>query len=90
MEVKQIDFSKTLSEDQIYNCILQNYEALGTDWVTHQWNWINGIYTPFHDHLKFLIIISLVSFRLGYPAVKYMDNNFPSSSNFLSILFIIN
>ena len=66
MEVKQIDFSKTLSEDQIYNCILQNYEALGTDWVTHQWNWINGIYTPFHDHLKFLIIISLVEKTLNF------------------------
>ncbi len=66
MEVKQIDFSKTLSEDQVYNCILQNYEALGTDWITHQWNWINAIYTSFQDHLKFLIIISLVEKTLNF------------------------
>ena len=66
MEVKQIDFSKTLSEDQVYNCILQNYEALGTDWVTHQWNWINGIYKSFHDHIKFLIIISLIEKTLNF------------------------
>ena len=66
MEVKQIDFSKTLSEDQVYNCILQNYEALGTDWITHQWNWINGIYTSFQDHIKFLIIISLVEKTLNF------------------------
>ena len=66
MEVKQIDFSKTLSEDQVYNCILQNYEALGTDWVTHQWNWINGIYKSFQDHIKFLIIISLVEKTLNF------------------------
>ena len=66
MEVKQIDFSKTLSEDQVYNCILQNYEALGTDWITHQWNWINGIYKSFQDHIKFLIIISLVEKTLNF------------------------
>ncbi len=66
MEAKQIDFSKTLSEDQVYNCILQNYEALGTDWITHQWNWINGVYTSFQDHTKFLIIISLVEKTLNF------------------------
>ena len=66
MEAKQIDFSKTLTEDQVYNCIVQNYEALGTDWVTHQWNWINGIYTSFQDHLKYLIIISLVEKTLNF------------------------
>ena len=60
------DSSKTLSEDQVYNCILQNYEALGTDWITHQWNWINGIYTSFQDHIKFLIIISLVEKTLNF------------------------
>ncbi len=66
MKAKQIDFSKKLSEDQVYNCILQNYEALGTDWITHQWNWINGIYKSFQDHIKFLIIISLVEKTLNF------------------------
>ena len=69
MEVKQIDFSKTLSEDQVYNCILQNYEALGTDWITHQWNWINAIYTSFQDHLKFLIIKKISVMRKVYSKV---------------------
>ena len=66
MEVKQIDFSKTLSDEQVYNCIVQNYEALGTDWVIHQWNWVNGVYISFQDHVKFLIVASLVEKTLNF------------------------
>ena len=66
MEVKQIDFSKTLTDEQVYNCLVENYEALGTDWVTHQWNWINGVYISFQDHVKFLIIVSLIEKTLNF------------------------
>ena len=59
IEAKQVDFTKTLNDDQVYNCIIQNYEVLGTDWVKHQWNWLNGVYLSFEDHVKFLIIVSL-------------------------------
>ena len=66
MEAKQIDFSKTLTDEQVYNCLVENYEALGTDWVTHQWNWINGVYISFQDHVKFLIIVSLIEKTLNF------------------------
>ena len=66
MDAKQIDFSKTLTDDQVYNCLVENYEALGTDWVTHQWNWINGVYISFQDHVKFLIIVSLIEKTLNF------------------------
>ena len=66
MEVKQIDFSKTLTDEQVYNCLVENYEALGTDWVTHQWNWINGVYISFQDHVKFLILASLIEKTLNF------------------------
>ena len=66
MEAKQIDFSKTLTDEQVYNCLVENYEVLGTDWVTHQWNWINGIYISFQDHIKFLILASLIEKTLNF------------------------
>ena len=66
MEAKQVDFTKTLNDDQVYNCIVQNYEVLGTDWVKHQWNWLNGVYLSFEDHVKFLIIVSLVEKTLNF------------------------
>ncbi len=66
MEVKQIDFSKKLTDEQVYSCLVENYETLGTDWVTHQWNWINGVYISFQDHVKFLILASLIEKTLNF------------------------
>jgi len=66
MEAKQIDFSKTLSDNDVQDCITRNYNDLGTDWVTHQWNWINNVYISFQDHVKFLIVISLVEKTLNF------------------------
>ena len=66
MEPKQIDFSKTLTDEQIYDCLVKNYGFLGKEWITHQWNWMNYLYMPFKDHIKFLIIISLVEKTLQF------------------------
>ena len=66
MEIKEIDFSKTLKEGDIYNCIIQNYEVLGTDWITHQWTWLNSVYISFEDHVKYLIIVSLIEKSLNF------------------------
>ena len=60
MSIREIDFSKTLTDNQIYECIMNNYSALSKEWIAHQWNWINNIYSPFRDHYKYLIIISLI------------------------------
>ena len=60
MGIQEIDFSKTLSDDQVYESIMSHYSALSKDWISHQWNWMNGVYAPFNDHYKYLIIISLI------------------------------
>ena len=60
MSIKQIDFSKVLSDDQVYDFMMANYGSLGKDWVAHQWNWMNYVYFPFKDHYKYLILISLI------------------------------
>ena len=66
MEPKQIDFTKTLTDEQIYDCLVKNYGFLGKEWITHQWNWMNYLYMPFKDHIKFLIVISLVEKTLQF------------------------
>ena len=69
MALTQIDFSKTLTDDQIYNCLIKNYGHLGKEWTLHQWNWMNYVYAPFKDHTKYFVLISLF-----YISEHYIQN----------------
>ena len=66
MNIQEVDFSKTLSDEQVYNSIMSNYSGLSKDWISHQWNWMNNVYTPFQDHYKYMIIISLIEKTLQF------------------------
>ena len=60
MILKNVDLSKVLNDEHIYDHVMENYDQLGTDWIAHQWNWINNVYLTFKDHYKYMIVISLV------------------------------
>jgi len=66
MNLKQIDFSKVLSDDQVYDYVMKDYDQLGRDWIVHQWSWMNNVYQAFNDHYKYLIVISLVEKTLQF------------------------
>ena len=66
MSLQKIDLSKTLTDDQVYECLMENYAGLGKDWISHQWNWINSVYWAFNDHYKYMIVISLVEKTLQF------------------------
>ena len=66
MNLREIDFSKTLTDDQVYSSIMSNYSDLSKDWIFHQWNWMNSVYSPFKDHYKYMIVISLVEKTLHF------------------------
>ncbi len=66
MNIQEIDFSKTLSDDQVYETIMANYSDLSKDWIFHQWNWMNNVYAPFNDHYKYMIVISLIEKTLQF------------------------
>ena len=66
MSLEQIDFSKTLTDDQVYESIMNNYSDLANEWISHQWNWINNVYWAFNDHYKYMIIISLIEKTLQF------------------------
>ena len=60
MDLQQIDFSKTLTDDQIHQTIMSNWSSLSKEWIFHQWNWLNNVYWSFNDHYKHMIVISLI------------------------------
>ena len=66
MSLQQIDFTKVINDDQVYEHVMANYDQLGKDWIAHQWKWMNAVYQAFKDHYKYLIIISLVEKTLQF------------------------
>jgi hypothetical protein len=83
MNLKQIDFSKLLKNEQVYDHMMASYDQIGKHWVVHQWNWMNNIYKAFKDHYKYLIIISLVERTLqiyDQMNIKYTFDQFYSKS----------
>ena len=66
MAIQQIDFTKVVDDDQVYNHMMANYDLLGKDWIGHQWKWMNAVYQAFKDHYKYMIIISLVEKTLQF------------------------
>ena len=84
MNLKQIDFSKVLSDDQVYDHMMNSYNQLGRDWIVHQWSWMNNIYSAFKDHYKYLIVISLVEKTLQFydqMNIQYSFEQFYSKPN---------
>ena len=66
MALQEIDFSKTLEDEQVYSSIMTNYSDLSKEWIIHQWNWMNNVYSPFKDHYKYMIVISLIEKTLQF------------------------
>lgn len=64
--MQEIDFTKTLSDDQVYESIMSHYSSLSKNWISHQWNWMNNVYASFKDHYKYMIVISLVEKTLQF------------------------
>ena len=66
MSLSQVDFSKVLNDDQVYDHMMKSYDKLGRDWIVHQWTWMNNVYQAFKDHYKYLIVISLIEKTLQF------------------------
>ncbi len=83
MSIQEIDFTKTLSDDQVYETIMANYSDLSREWIFHQWNWMNSVYSSFKDHYKYMIIISLIEKTLQFydqMQIKYSYDEYYSKS----------
>ena len=84
MSLRQVDFSKVLNDDQVYDHMMKSYDQLGRDWIVHQWSWMNNVYQAFKDHYKYLIVISLVEKTLQFydqMNIQHTFDQFYSKSN---------
>ncbi len=83
MSIQEIDFTKTLSDDQVYETIMASYSDLSREWIFHQWNWMNSVYLSFKDHYKYMIVISLIEKTLQFydqMQIKYSYDEYYSKS----------
>ena len=87
MALQQIDFSKVINDEQVYDHMMANYDQLGKDWIHHQWKWMNAVYSAFKDHYKYMIIISLVEKTLQFYDQMNIKLSYEQyySKNFLQI-----
>ena len=87
MTLQEIDFSKTLNDDQVFETIMGNYSNFSKDWIIHQWNWMNNVYWAFKDHYKYMIIISLVEKTLQFYDQMQIDYSYDEyySKSYLQI-----
>ena len=44
MTLQQIDFTKVINDEQVYEHVMDNYDQLGKDWIAHQWKWMNAFH----------------------------------------------
>ena len=66
MKVKIPDISKQVYKEDILGVMESRYSTLGSAWVSHQMSWLNGIYSSYKDHNKFLIVIFLIKKTLDF------------------------
>ena len=87
MSLQEIDFSKTLNDEQVFETIMGNYSNFSKDWIIHQWNWMNNVYWAFKDHYKYMIIISLVEKTLQFYDQMKIDYSYDEyySKSYLQI-----
>ena len=67
--------------DQIYktdtlNVLENTYSIVGPHWVSHQMEWMNGVYSAFKDHDKFLIVIYLTKKTLDFYSRNFTKLNY--------------
>ena len=66
MSVKIPDISNQVYKEEIQNLLESEYSTLGPVWVNYQMQWMNGVYTAFKNHDKFLIVIYLLKKTLDF------------------------
>ena len=66
MKINIPDISKQIYKEDTLSVLEKKYSTLGPLWVNQQMDWMNGVYAPFKDHDKFLIVIFLVKKTLDF------------------------
>ena len=60
------DISKQIYNEDLLDVLESKYSILGPLWVNYQMEWMNGVYSSFKDHDKFMIVIFLLKKTLDF------------------------
>ena len=66
MKISIPDISRQIYQDEVLTTLERDYKYLGPVWMSQQMEWLNGVYTSFKDHDKFLILIFLIKKTLDF------------------------
>ena len=58
--------SKQIYKEDVLSVLESKYSVIGTIWTNYQLEWVNGVYKPFKNHDKFLIVIYLIKKTLDF------------------------
>jgi len=72
MKIKIPEISKQLYKENTLSVLENKYSTLGPMWVNYQIEWMNGVYSSFKDHDKFMIVIFLVKKTLDFYARNFI------------------
>ena len=76
MQIIIPDISKQIYKEDLLNVLDSRYSTLGPIWVNSQMEWMNGMYSAFKDHDKFLIIIFLLNRTLDFYSKSFIKLNY--------------
>ena len=60
------EISKQTYKENTLTVLENKYSILGPIWVNYQMEWLNGVYSSFKDHDKFMIVIFLLKKTLDF------------------------
>tara|TARA_B100000795_G_scaffold229840_1_gene187049 strand:+ start:411 stop:1376 length:966 start_codon:yes stop_codon:yes gene_type:complete len=76
MKIYIPEISKQVYKDDILSVLEKKYSTMGPLWVNQQMEWMNGIYSSFKNHDKYLIIIYLVKKTLDFYSRNFIKMNY--------------
>ena len=68
--------SNQLRKEQLTIVFEKNYNAVSPLWSNHQIEWMNGVYEPFKDHDKYMIILYLIKKTFDFYSKNLVKETF--------------
>ena len=67
---------KQIYKDDVLSILFNQYSIIGPIWINNQLEWVNGVYKPFKNHDKFLIVIYLIKKTLDFYSRNFIKLNY--------------
>jgi len=75
-KAKLLSVSNQLYEKNVLHCLNENYKYFAADWMSHQVEFLNDLYSGFKDHYKLIIVIYLINKTLSFYSTNFTKLNY--------------